>query len=547
MFLTQCQKKKIESFVDKGNVLYPNDDFNNLKSQYNRSRRVFNRKFDFVPSAVVQVTSTEEVSELIAYLQKEGIDLTVKSGGHDHEGECVATGKVLIDFECMSQVDVSKNKSLVRIQPGAKFVSIKEELDKHNLGIPHGTCMTVAIAGYTMGGGWGPWTRRYGMGCERLIGATIVLGDGSIEYLGQSATHHNKDQSAHNSQLLSALRGGGGLSYGIVTEFFFEPFELPEIAQSFVIKRDTLPALENIKATTIIAAWEHLIANDKNHNLIGTNLKVDAKAVACASEISQDAVLDWQMNGHFGGTIEERDALLAAWAKIVGLTGGQSSQLTASNSLSELYNKVNADAQVHSSASNAGGYALNFDSWDRSTGIELETDGPAPHKITSRMPTSGWDEQGREALVKSLQSTLLFDQNSKSTVSAYITLGAISGPYYTNKLKAPLNERVPCAFPYQDRPFTIQYQAWWDQPDKNKPVSKEQEIATRFYENRAQDWIESCRSYDIPHTYGSFISFKDASVETKDYFVDKYEELINTKLECSRDDKCLLRSRKTII
>jgi len=47
------------------------------------------------------------------------------------------------------------------------------KLDQLRLGIAHGTCATVAVAGYTMGGGWGPWTRLYGMACERLIGARL--------------------------------------------------------------------------------------------------------------------------------------------------------------------------------------------------------------------------------------------------------------------------------------------------------------------------------------------------------------------------------------
>ncbi|MDK2593928.1 FAD-binding oxidoreductase [Pseudoalteromonas obscura] len=566
MFLTASQKDNIQTIVGCDSVFFPSADLNNQEDQYNQSRKVFNRKFDFVPSAVVQVTNTVQVAHLVAYAEQEGIGFTVKSGGHDHEGECVSTAKVLIDFCRMNEVNVFENKKFVSIQPGAKFKKIKTELDKSHLGIPHGTCQTVAIAGYTMGGGWGPWTRKYGMGCEHLVGATMVLGDGTIAFLGQSATVHREKITKNglkvifnddlNSPLLRALRGGGGLSYGIVTEFIFEPFELPDIAQSFVIKKSDIPAFDNLKATDVIAAWESLTSAGKNPNLIGTNLKVNAKGVACESEVTPNAVLDWQLNGHFGGTSEELERMLKQWGgDIIGLIqqdptlsdDAKKQQIDdLTKELTQFYNKVCSNSVLYSRSANTSGYTLSFEAWDRElNGIELETDEPAPHKITSRMPTRDWGHQSRIALVKSLQSTLLYRDKEDTNISAYITLGAISGEYYGSKPADAALHKVRCTFPYQDRPFTIQYQAWWDQPEKDHPVEKE--IMTRFYENRAQDWIESCRSYDIPHTKGSFISFKDAAVETKDYFGDSYNELIDTKCHYSKDAKCLFRSRKTII
>ncbi|WP_194868781.1 FAD-binding oxidoreductase [Pseudoalteromonas sp. PPB1] len=546
------------------------------RDEYDKSRQVFNRRFDFMPSVIVQVKDTAQVAALIEHATKNDIEIAVKSGGHDHEGECVATGKLLIDFNLMDSVNVYQ-ASLpssagqvfgVRIQPGAIFENIKTKLDEYHFGIPHGTCQSVAIAGYTMGGGWGPWTRKYGMGCERLVGATIVLGDGSVNYLGESAELNQelclsddkirKDPDQNNS-LLWALRGGGGLSYGIVTELVFRPFKLPSIAQSFVIKSDSFPALEKIKAVDIIAAWEQLTAPGQNPNLIGTNLKVNAKGVKHASEISENALLSWQLNGHFGGTKTELETMMTQWAYYLVSLINQDPCLTDSekqqqandviHEFNEFYQRTCAHAVEFNAATNSTGYSLDFDSWDREVGgIQLETDEPAPHKITSRMPTQSWGSDGRKALVKSLQSTLLYADKTNSNIAAYITLGAISGQYYADKQQLSEQDKVSCAFPYQDRPFTIQYQAWWDQPEQgNDPEDVAKQISTRFYENRAQDWIESCRSFDIPDTRGAFISFKDAAVKTEDYFGDSYESLIGVKLDQSQDSKCLFRSRKTII
>jgi len=166
------------------------------------------------------------------------------------------------------------------------------------------------------------------------------------------------------------------------------------------------------------------------------------------------------------------------------------------------------------------------------------------------MPTETWDDESRKQLVCSLQSELLYE-DEETNLSTYITLGAISGTYYANKNNQTDSVRVKSAFPYEHSAFTIQYQAWWDQPSGSKctlnPGITDKLIPTRFHENRAEDWMEVCRDYPIPHTKGSFISFKDASVPTRNYFGDNYQALIDVKLKDSKDEKCLFRTRKTIV
>lgn len=571
-------KKAFDDCPLKPNFWSPSEE-----DSYNQLRKVFNRRFDFMPSLIIQPYNTEHVAIATKYATDNNIQITVKSGGHDHEGECVATGKVLIDFALMNKTDVSlknypQDKVEVRqisIQPGAKFKNIKEVLDREHLGIPHGTCQSVAIAGYTMGGGWGPWTRKYGMGCERLMGATIVLGNGTVKYLGTSAFYNKEKVNDFNtegmcSRLLWAIRGGGGLSYGIVTEFFFEPFELPEIASSFHISYDMLAVFKKIKATAVIEAWESITSPGKNNQLIGTNLKVVAKQVSYKNEVSKDAVLDWTLNGHFGGTRKELKIMMIEWGgylvelieKDPDFTKEEKLEMTMSviDGLKVKFDELTNEAHISTFIKGVtNGYPYTFESWDRysvsakENGLSLETDCPAPHKITSRMPTTDWNKKSREQLVCSLQSTLL-QGIEKTNISSYITLGAIQGNFYKTSI-AKSRSALKCAFPYQDRAFTIQYQTWWDMPTQSKTDCKckmdsytlDKVIPTRFYSNRALDWMEECRDYKINETDGSFISFKDASVPTKNYFVDNYEKLMTIKLDYSEDKKCLFKSRKTIL
>ena len=65
--------------------------------------------------------------------------------------------------------------------------------------------------------------------------------------------------------------------------------------------------------------------------------------------------------------------------------------------------------------------------------------------------------------------------------------------------------------------------------------------------NRALDWMEVARDYNIPNTSGAFISFKDSSIPTKTYFAQNYDELVRIKEDCVEDPYNHLRIRKSII
>jgi len=402
-----------------------------------------------------------------------------------------------------------------------------------------------------MGGGWGPWTRRYGMGCERLWGATIVLGNGEIVHLDADAPADSRE-----AKLLWALRGGGGLSYGIVTELRFKAFLLPEHLCSFQL--ECIKKWPTRKALELLHCWENAIRGDQNQQLIGTNLKMVAAHLPPGQAPDPDAVLECTFNGYFAGTEEEALAMIERYF-------GPS----AADAVSvQIHRRPAAGlrAEIRSTQ-------WHFTSWDRharkaapapsnqlrkdpTEGISLEDDGPAPHKITSRLAdAASWDDTSRIALICALQSPLVPNYNKNPPafpVHLYITLGAITGPFYATYDES---EALPTSFPYKDRLFTLQFQAWWDQyldPHGHKTTDdeakiKESILANRPWANRAEDWIDACRDATIPGTSGAFISFKDSSVTTKTYFAQNYDALRDIKETCSEDKNLLFRCGKTIL
>ena len=99
-----------------------------------------------------------------------------------------------------------------RSERGAHLVDIYGSLGAAGVALPGGSCPTVGIAGLTLGGGLGVLDRRFGLTCDNLLSATVVLANGQV--VTCSATE--------DPDLFWALQGGGGGNFGVVTEFTFQ-------------------------------------------------------------------------------------------------------------------------------------------------------------------------------------------------------------------------------------------------------------------------------------------------------------------------------------
>lgn len=82
----------------------------------------------------------------------------------------------------------------------------------------------VGVAGHVLHGGYGIASRLHGLTLDWLIGATVVLANGSSAHCS----------GTDNTDLFWALRGAGS-SFGIVTEFEFKTFEAPDQVTPFII------------------------------------------------------------------------------------------------------------------------------------------------------------------------------------------------------------------------------------------------------------------------------------------------------------------------
>jgi FAD/FMN-containing dehydrogenase len=105
---------------------------------------------------------------------------------------------------------------------------------------------TVGLAGATLGGGLGFLTRNYGMACDNLIAAEIVVPAGPDGAEAIMVDEHE------NSDLLWALRGAGNGNFGIVTAFTYKMHPLTEV----VFLQAKWSGYDDLRG--VFAAWQQL-------------------------------------------------------------------------------------------------------------------------------------------------------------------------------------------------------------------------------------------------------------------------------------------------
>lgn len=216
--------------VFSGEVVGPDD------AGYDVARSVWNGDIDRRPALVVRPNSAKDVAAAIGLARAEGLDITVRGGGHNYAGHAVADGAVMIDLSGMNAVTVDPASKTARVGGGAIWENVDAATAEHGLAMTGGVISHTGVAGLTLGGGIGWLTRRCGLACDHLVGAEVVTADGRTV----------RANGGENSDLLWALKGGGG-NFGVVTEFQFALHDvspMANLALFFWLPEHARPALQ---------------------------------------------------------------------------------------------------------------------------------------------------------------------------------------------------------------------------------------------------------------------------------------------------------------
>jgi len=188
----------------QGQLVGPDD------STYDKARVVYNAMIDRRPALIAQPTDAGAVAAAIAFARRHELLLAVRGGGHNGGGLGVVDDGVVIDLAGFREIEVDADRRTVSVGGGCTWAEVDAATHEVGMATPSGIVASTGVGGLTLGGGLGHITRAYGLTIDNLLGADVVLADGSQVHA---------DAESH-PDLYWALRGGGG-NFGVVTRFQF--------------------------------------------------------------------------------------------------------------------------------------------------------------------------------------------------------------------------------------------------------------------------------------------------------------------------------------
>jgi FAD/FMN-containing dehydrogenase len=188
-----------------GTVAFPGEGI------YTEATTIWNGMIEKRPAMVVRARSVEDVVRTVTLARDNGVELSIRSGGHNIAGLALSDGGLTLDMSTMTSVQVDVAQRRARVGAGCTLGDVDRATQEHGLAATLGFVSATGVAGLTLGGGMGYLTRQFGWTVDDLVEVDLVTASGEVVRASRS----------ENPELFWALRGGGG-NFGAVTEFVFD-------------------------------------------------------------------------------------------------------------------------------------------------------------------------------------------------------------------------------------------------------------------------------------------------------------------------------------
>lgn len=506
--------------------------FTEESAQYREKIKLSNTLKSSCPLAIVYCESSKHIQICLSFAKKKGMKFRIRSGGHNHEGFSSADRALVIDISKINTYKIipeliTKNllqhvdkipgniNALAIIGAGCRFGKLYNDLANDGYFLSGGGCESVSIGGFVQGGGWGPYSRLLGMGCDNVLGVHTIKPDGSeVIYLDKSLRRIGSkffekfhflnipiEFSDDVDAILYAIRGGGGGNFGVVLHILYRIFHTEEIITEFTFN------FHFSKAEEVTNQWLKLIQKKDNTHITSAcriavsdhQNRCDARGVIIVGKIIGDRSAFNDFLATYGF---EKNALSHKYSKTKLVIRKKSTKdhLFYSESSVMEGKAILPDQLLLFDSHLYGGLKDQHESFsleaeqlpNRSTDPSASgstCDRPHPHKVSSCFPKSR--KQASENIIKELIEKVGAETYDRR-VNKYISLHGMGGNIN--------NMAVDSSMPYKDRDFIVQIQAWWDFDYDDS------------FNNHCIAWVAKTREKINKYTEGAFINFLDKSI-----------------------------------
>ncbi|SHK82468.1 glycolate oxidase [Selenomonas ruminantium] len=170
----------IAGFIDRERLLFGEE----INEEYSHDELASERSY---PSLVARVISTEEVSKLMAYANKNHIAVTPRGAGTGLVGASVAVEHgIMIDTTLMNHVlELDEENLTLTVEPGVLLMELRNFVEERGFYYPPDPGEKSATIGGNISTNAGGMTAvKYGVTRDYVRALEVVLADGTIMQLG---------------------------------------------------------------------------------------------------------------------------------------------------------------------------------------------------------------------------------------------------------------------------------------------------------------------------------------------------------------------------
>ncbi len=179
----------------------------------------------------VAAQNADDIAAAVNFARDKGVRLAVKGTGHDYLGRNNAADSLLVWTHNMRDVGFDPEFRPAGASPdtpptpavsaaaGARWLEVYQTATAHDVYVQGGGCTSVgACGGFTLGSGFGNFSKRFGSGAGGVLEMEVVTADGQVRTVNEY----------QDSDLFWALKGGGGSTFGIVSRITYLAHPIPQ-------------------------------------------------------------------------------------------------------------------------------------------------------------------------------------------------------------------------------------------------------------------------------------------------------------------------------
>lgn len=272
-----------------------------------------------LPEVVAMPETTAEVAAIVRIADETGTPIVPRGAGTGQTGGAVpASGGIVISFARMRRIlEIDRRNLQASVEPGVVFADLQSALAPHGLFFPPdpGSGRACTLGGMAANNASGPHAVRWGTTSAYVLGAEVVLADGSVIVTGGERSRALKSSSGID---LTKLFVGSEGTLGILTRLRLRVQPRPParavVLAGFPAMEDTVLSLDDLFAAGILPSTAELLDRSAVEALMTWKPELELPEGEAVLFIEVEGTA-----GHVASAVREVDAIVRRRASVTRL------------------------------------------------------------------------------------------------------------------------------------------------------------------------------------------------------------------------------------